>query len=693
MERNRKKLSEDQREIKKRYKMYKVKKHWVYAPILFLSVVGGLFVSGEASASAVEQSAIEVTDQVQHTLLLRGESIGDNASPSTVVNTSEEIAATPYTEGELSIDSKAQVENPNQNSENITKDNEGFINSVDTFNQEQEESQKKEIVNAENEEPFDTTLNEELKKSERLEEDALAQDQVIELSNDRTKQVGDDGITADKEIDSQSVRRLGEEQSNEESPSGDLSSEKDIPIESEVKEADSRRKRDNLIKIGFNDSSTIGINNKKNTRGEDGSQQNPYSTDANIILTLDQAKTIDGGVAGGSSKYIAIDIPETYQGAVSFTKGQKVKVTSTNFPNPGDIIPGLNSVVDTAQALINAAGTASTYALDSNINEVVSKLDNLKRLITHTSEVDVPVLGYRVVGNKLEIEISSDGVAKALGGNIDRAVKDLSKAIGDFKFKSDSWIGSAAAATANGVIYIPKKAAESALNGIGGVSNITGKLSNYVGSGNFFGHIKAELPITVNQEKVVENSKGYAVPVEFRGVITNDSPINLVFETNKSNVGKPATIYFKGQKPISSWTPNTQLITVTEGDTPNLYQGITNLPEGFVLVVTDNTTKLNQLKASDQPYNVPVKVTGPGINTDVFLQVKVTPNYQKWVPKVTPIEITKGETPDLPSAITNLPDGAKTEVTTPVDAEKPGEQTGQVTVTFPDGSKKVVDVP
>lgn len=133
------------KEIKKRYKMYKVKKHWVYAPILFLSVVGGLFVSGEASASAVEQSAIEVTDQVQHTLLLRGESIGDNASPSTVVNTSEEIAATPYTEGELSIDSKAQVENPNQNSENITKDNEGFINSVDTFNQEQEESQRKKL--------------------------------------------------------------------------------------------------------------------------------------------------------------------------------------------------------------------------------------------------------------------------------------------------------------------------------------------------------------------------------------------------------------------------------------------------------------------------------------------------------------------------------------------------------------------
>ncbi|WP_368270126.1 Rib/alpha-like domain-containing protein, partial [Enterococcus gallinarum] len=48
---------------------------------------------------------------------------------------------------------------------------------------------------------------------------------------------------------------------------------------------------------------------------------------------------------------------------------------------------------------------------------------------------------------------------------------------------------------------------------------------------------------------------------------------------------------------------------------------------------------------------------------------------------------------DLTDNIINLPEGSTVEVVTPVDTDQVGEQTGEVKVTFPDGSSVIVEIP
>ncbi|NQE03948.1 Rib/alpha-like domain-containing protein, partial [Enterococcus gallinarum] len=61
--------------------------------------------------------------------------------------------------------------------------------------------------------------------------------------------------------------------------------------------------------------------------------------------------------------------------------------------------------------------------------------------------------------------------------------------------------------------------------------------------------------------------------------------------------------------------------------------------------------------------------------------------------QILPEEVYKGEEVDLTDNIINLPEGSKVEVVTPVDTDQVGEQTGEVKVTFPDGSSVVVEIP
>ncbi|HFF8680127.1 Rib/alpha-like domain-containing protein, partial [Enterococcus faecium] len=61
--------------------------------------------------------------------------------------------------------------------------------------------------------------------------------------------------------------------------------------------------------------------------------------------------------------------------------------------------------------------------------------------------------------------------------------------------------------------------------------------------------------------------------------------------------------------------------------------------------------------------------------------------------QIVPEEVHKGEEADLTDNILNLPEGSKVEVVTPVDTTQVGEHTGEVKVTFPDGSSVVVKIP
>ncbi|MDD6906469.1 MAG: Rib/alpha-like domain-containing protein, partial [Finegoldia magna] len=105
---------------------------------------------------------------------------------------------------------------------------------------------------------------------------------------------------------------------------------------------------------------------------------------------------------------------------------------------------------------------------------------------------------------------------------------------------------------------------------------------------------------------------------------------------------------------------------------------------------------------ADKTINVPVKVVyNDGTFDEVVAPIIVTktPDADKYEPTVEKEEIEKGGKVDLTDNVTNLdelPEGTKVEDVTPegtIDTNTPGDYTGKIKVTYPDGSSEEKDVP
>ncbi|WP_238659674.1 Rib/alpha-like domain-containing protein, partial [Enterococcus faecium] len=193
-------------------------------------------------------------------------------------------------------------------------------------------------------------------------------------------------------------------------------------------------------------------------------------------------------------------------------------------------------------------------------------------------------------------------------------------------------------------------------------------------------------------------------PVDTTQVGEHTGEVKVTFPDGSSTTVKvPVTVKDKVDwveiNPIPTIDPE-QIVPeeVHKGEEADLTDNILNLPEGSKVEVV---TPVDSTQVGE--HTGEVKVTFPdGSSTTVKVPVTVKDKVD-WVEinpiptidpeQIVPEEVHKGEEADLTDNILNLPEGSKVEVVTPVDSTQVGEHTGEVKVTFPDGSSTTVKVP
>ena len=146
-----------------------------------------------------------------------------------------------------------------------------------------------------------------------------------------------------------------------------------------------------------------------------------------------------------------------------------------------------------------------------------------------------------------------------------------------------------------------------------------------------------------------------------------------------------------------AYDPAGQSITVDKGSQPNAADGIANKADfpanttyGWAAPVDTSTPGRT---------SGTVVVTYPDGSTDqVTVDVIVNDNRtdaEKYTPEGQEVNVNKGETPNPEDGIKNkddLPEDTKYGWKEPIDTETPGETTGVIVVTYPDGTTDEVDV-
>lgn len=149
-----------------------------------------------------------------------------------------------------------------------------------------------------------------------------------------------------------------------------------------------------------------------------------------------------------------------------------------------------------------------------------------------------------------------------------------------------------------------------------------------------------------------------------------------------------------GQTDADKYDPKPKQITVPRGKTPKAEDGIANKDK----LHKDSKYTWKTPPKTDKPGDTTgtVVVTYPdGSKDEVKVPIKVTSDADKYAPKPQDVATRVGVTPPASDGIANtnkLPKGTKYEWQKQPDVSKPGETTGTIKVTYPDGTSETVDV-
>ncbi len=162
----------------------------------------------------------------------------------------------------------------------------------------------------------------------------------------------------------------------------------------------------------------------------------------------------------------------------------------------------------------------------------------------------------------------------------------------------------------------------------------------------------------------------------------------------------PVKVVVKAPTDAEKYTPQGQEVETAQGKTPEAQAGVSNkvdLPAG-----TKYSWKDPLDVETPGEHEGTVVVTYPdGSQDEVPVKVvvkapeKALTDAEKYTPQGQEVETAQGKTPEAQAGVSNksdLPADTKYSWKAPLDVETPGEHTGTVVVTYPDGSQDEVPV-
>ena len=180
-------------------------------------------------------------------------------------------------------------------------------------------------------------------------------------------------------------------------------------------------------------------------------------------------------------------------------------------------------------------------------------------------------------------------------------------------------------------------------------------------------------------------------PVDTNKVGDQTGKVKITFpDGSTKEVEIPVKVVDTQPKQADTFKPEIDKTPVKKGTEVDLKDRIKNLPEGAEVktLVPVDTNKIGEQTGK-------VEITFPDGSKKTF-EIPVTvvgTQADNFIPVIDQTPINKGDKVKLEDRIKNLPNEATVKEIKPIDTDTLGKQVGQVEITFPDGSKKTVDIP